>query len=266
MVETFRVDHGLYPEDITSLMQAAKTGNPYWKELINPVTKQSGIGKALDSFQNFKRQGFPVSAAGQVFYEPLGKRQTLGSGYFKQGGYPSYRVYAYLFDGSTFVLASDEMQKKQSLVLKPWASIVGWHMRWKLSPTEPSLLQLQDSLNGTFMPLWMADGIGFLHLGNRSAALTRKPAKSLFERPDFQAARENATPRQIVYIQIPELLKLNVPVDKELSLALGGCVRGLEHFILEESVTPEGSYLRFRLKADMLRFDFDAIERCINND
>lgn len=266
MVETFGEEHGgLYPEDISSLMRAAQANDPYWKELTNPVTKQSGIGKALDSFQNFKRQGFPASAAGQVFYEPLGKRQPLVPGKPKQGGYPGYRIYAYVFNGNMDVLTNDERLKlKQPLMLKPWAqgNDQGGRMFWKQSPQEPSLLQLHDSFAAS-LPLWMGEHAGFLRLGNRPQPLTQKPSQSLFQGPEFRAARAHVAPRQMVYIQIPKLLKVSAPVDRELSVAVGDCIRGVEHFFLEEMATPAGSDLRFRLKVDMSQFDVGAIETCI---
>lgn len=270
IVETFGVDHsGLYPEDMTSLLKAAKGENTYWKDFKNPLTQQSGIGKALDSFSNFKRQGFPVSAAGQIFYEPLGKRQSLDPKNPKLGGYPGYRIYAYLFDGSVHVLTPDDTwELKEPLTLKPWPETPdqGWRMTWQPDATHASLLQLTYSLENEKLPLWLSENQGFLRLSTHSEPLLTKPKASLLQSPEFLAARTQSAPRQVVYLQIPKLLNLGAQVDKDIPAALSNCVQHVEHFVLEESATPEGSEMRFRLQADMNKLDIVAIERCFEQD
>ncbi len=270
MVETFGVDHGgLYPEDMTSLLKAAKGENAYWKDVTNPLTQQSGIGKALDSFSNFKRQGFPVSAAGQVFYEPLGKRQSLDPKNPKLGGYPGYRVYAYLSEGEVAVLTNDDIwELKEPLTLKPWPETPdqGWRMTWQPDAAHSPLLQLTYSLRNEKLPLWLAENQGFLRLSTRPEPLLTKPAASLLQAPEFQAARLQSAPRQVVYLQIPKLLNLGAQVDEDIPAALPNCVQHVEHFVLEESATPEGSELHFRLQADMNKLDIGAMERCFEQD
>lgn len=71
MIETYGVDWGgTYPENLHILVkEAQQNSNPYWKELTNPFTQQTGIGQqgAMLDFANY-RAGNPLNQ-GLVIYE-----------------------------------------------------------------------------------------------------------------------------------------------------------------------------------------------------
>lgn len=266
MVELFGVDYGAFPEDISSLMQAAKGNSPYWREITNPVTHRTGVGQALDSLRNVQQRGFPASVAGQVFYEPVGKRKVTDPAYPNWGVYPGYRIYSYLPDGSTYVLTGEKTPARpEPLTLNPWPANMdhGRRLTWKSAIPSP-LLQLSDSVEGE-VSLWLAENGGFLRLGNRPEPLLQTPAESLLKRSDFQSAHTQATSRQVVYLHFPKFFQLLSQLEDDLPPTMASCLDSLEHFILEEQATPDGSDLRFRLKADMARFDVATIEACLDN-
>lgn len=77
MVETYAVDwKGFYPDNIESLNKEAinnKTGI-YWKDLINPMTKKTGLGKngSLINYSTYNSmKSNSLSLKGSVVYQPL---------------------------------------------------------------------------------------------------------------------------------------------------------------------------------------------------
>ena len=94
MVETYAVDFGgKYPRNITELKNEAQKLS-YWKDLANPFTKNTGIGKdgsLLDYgvYQSYKPH---PEFKGLVIYQPIWKG--------KEGGYVNYKIYGCSADGT----------------------------------------------------------------------------------------------------------------------------------------------------------------------
>lgn len=76
MIETYAVDWGgVYPNSVAELRAEATAGTaPYWKELKNPLTGETGEGKAYLDFSNFEA-GDP-GQKGLVLYKHFPDDQT----------------------------------------------------------------------------------------------------------------------------------------------------------------------------------------------
>lgn len=92
-LETYAVDHGIYPESMKKLEKVAKAGN-YWKEPKNPFTGEEGYGL---SFSDISKEEM-VSAIEKdrkakkpVIVEILGVRFTKGYNASPWSGQAIYR-------------------------------------------------------------------------------------------------------------------------------------------------------------------------------